>query len=159
MSQDARLRLYRDRIRPEWIDYNGHMNEAFYLLVFSRATDAFMAHIGMDPRDPAIKQVSLYTLETHVCYLREAGEGAEVEVATQLVEHDAKRARLFHDLRELGGDAVLATAEMMLLNVDMSGPRAAPFAPAVAGRLAAIAEAQADLPWPEQAGRGIGLRK
>ncbi len=159
MSGDTLLRLYSDRIRPEWIDYNGHMNEAFYLLIFSRATDAFMAHIGMDPRSPAIEEASLYTLESHICYLREAAEGMEVAVATRLLEHDAKRARIFHAMHPVGGGEPLATAEMMLLNVDMSGPKAAPFAPPVLTRLERIGRDQAGLPRPEQAGRAIGLMK
>ena len=70
-GEDALLRLHRDRVRPEWLDYNGHMNETFYLLVFSQATDEFMDHIGMDDATRRRTGTTIYTLETHITYLQE----------------------------------------------------------------------------------------
>ena len=154
---DAPLCLYRTEVRPEWLDYNGHMNEAYYVLVFSHATDAFMDFAGQDAAYRARANCSIYTLETHVMYLQEVSEGEPVRVETQLLGHDAKRYRLFHAMyHEKSGD-LLATGEHMLLYVDMGGPRAAPFPPDIAERLAAIMAAHAHLGEPEQAGRFIAL--
>jgi len=157
MTIDAPLSLYRTTVKPEWLDYNGHMNEAYYVLVFSRSTDAFMDFTGQDAAHRARSNCSVYTLETHVMYLREVSEGEEVQVETQLLGHDEKRYRLFHAMYRSDGGDLLATGEHMLLHVDMSGPRSAPFPPDVAERLAAIQAAHADLPLPEQAGRGIAF--
>jgi len=159
MSDAELLKLYRDRVRPEWIDYNGHMNEAFYLLVFSRATDAFMDHIGMDHRSEERQRTSLYTLETHLCYLEETGVGEDIEVGTLLVDHDAKRFHLLHRMFESKSGKELATAEMILLHVDMAGPKSSPFPEAVANALAGVRDSQANAVRPEQIGRSIGIRR
>jgi acyl-CoA thioester hydrolase len=157
MTIDAPLCLYRTAVKPEWLDYNGHMNEAFYVLVFSEATDAFMDYTGQDDAYRKRTGHTIYTLETHVMYLLEVGEGEKVRVETRLLGLDAKRYRLFHDMiREETGD-LLATGEHMLLNVDMNGPKSAPFNENLAARLAAILDAHASLPTPKQAGRSIAL--
>ncbi len=151
------LRLHRDRIQPEWIDYNGHLNEAYYLLIFSRATDAFMDFIGMDAAMREETNTSIYTLETHITYLQEVGEGEGVEVETRLLDFDRKRFHLFHIMVHGESGDRLSTAECMLLNVDMSVPRAAPFGEAVLSRLQEVARAQSALPRPEEAGRSIAI--
>lgn len=153
------LRLHEEVVQPEWIDYNGHLNEAYYLLIFSHATDAFMDEIGLDAAARETAGVSVYTLQNHLSYLEEVGAGAVSSVATQLLGHDAKRMHLFHSLYDKAEDRLLCECETLLLHVDMAGPRAAPFAPEVLARLDAIAAAQVDLPRPERAGRSIGLRR
>ena len=158
-GEDALLRLHRDRVRPEWLDYNGHMNETFYLLVFSQATDAFMDHIGMEDATRRRTGTSIYTLETHISYLQEVGRWEPVEVASQLLDLDEKRFHLFHAMHHGETGARLATTEMMLLNVDMNGPKAAPFLPEVKAKLDAIFAAQKHLPRPKEVGREVGIRR
>lgn len=157
MTIDAPLCLYRTAVRAEWLDYNGHMNEAFYVLIFSDATDAFMDYTGQDDAYRKRTGHTIYTLETHVMYLLEVGEGETVRVETRLLGLDAKRYRLFHEMFRDGSGDLLATGEHMLLNVDMNGPKSAPFSDSLADRLAAIAEAHAVLPMPKEAGRSIAL--
>ena len=157
MTIDAPLCLHRTTIKPEWLDYNGHMNEAYYVLVFSEATDAFMDYTGQDAAGRKRTGHTIYTLETHVMYLLEVGEGAAVRVETQLLGLDAKRYRLFHTMVHDGTGDLLATGEHMLLNVDMNGPKSAAFNHDVGARLAAVREAHAGLPLPKQAGRSIAL--
>jgi acyl-CoA thioester hydrolase len=157
MSIDAPLGLYHTAIKPEWLDYNGHMNEAYYVLVFSHATDEFMDFAGQDAEYRNRTNSSIYTLETHVMYLQEVSEGEIVRVETQLLGYDAKRYRLFHHMYHENSSDLLATAEHMLVHVDMSGPRSAPFPPELVETLEAIHKAHADLPAPKQAGRAIAL--
>ncbi|MGA8259581.1 MAG: thioesterase family protein [Arenicellales bacterium] len=148
---------YRDRVRGEWVDYNGHMSEAYYVLVFGFATDAFYDLIGMDDGYRRRESRSVYTLESHINYLHEVGEGEELVVRSQVLGADHKRVRLFHAMHHGEQGELLATSELMLLHVDMRGPRAVPFAPEVQGRLDKIAAAHAELPRPVQAGRSISL--
>lgn len=149
--------LYRDRVRPEWVDYNGHMSEAYYVLVFGYATDAFYDIIGMDDDYRRRESRSVYTLESHICYLQEIGEGAELVVRSQVLGADHKRVRLFHSMHHGEHDDLLATSELMLLHVDTTGPRATPFAPEIQARLDTITEAHTELPRPSRAGRSIQL--
>lgn len=157
--EPALLRLYATRVAAEWVDYNGHMNDAAYAVVFSRAIDRLMDFIGLNAAARARTGMTLYTLENHLRYLREVKEGAAIWTTTQLLEHDNKRLRVFHTLYREGDPQALATSEQMLLHVDLDGPAAAPFAVEVAAALARLAQAQADLPMPEQVGRPIRALK
>lgn len=158
-AADKLLRLHRDRVQDDWIDYNGHMNEAYYVLVFSRATDAFMDLIGLDEASRIATATSVYTLESHILYLEEVGTGERLSVTTQLLGHDAKRFHLFHRMDHGESGAALATAEMLLLNIDMTGPKATPFRDDVSAKLDAIAVDQAGLARPVEVGRAVALRR
>lgn len=153
----ASLIEHRERVRDEWVDYNGHLRDAYYLLAFSHATDALMERIGLDAAGRERMHASLYTLEARVRYLHEVRSGQELRVATRVVGMDAKRVHLHHTLWV--GEHEAATGEMLLLHVDTRGPRGAPFAAEVAQALRAIAEGQADLPLPDDLGRAIGLAR
>jgi len=151
------LTTYTTQIQPDWVDYNGHLRDAFYLLIFSYATDALMDTLGLDSENREASGHSLFTLELHLNYLHEVTLGAEVEVHTQLIAHDAKRLHLYHSLHRVGDGQELAGNEQMLLHVDLAGPHSAPFAQATLEKIAALCTEQADLPRPALLGRVIGL--
>ncbi|WP_297838193.1 thioesterase family protein [Pseudomonas sp.] len=151
------LTTYKTPILADWVDYNGHLRDAFYLLIFSYATDAFMDHLGLNSDNREASGNSLFTLECHLNYLHEVKLGEEVEVHTQIVGHDRKRVHLYHSLHKPGSDDALAASEQMLLHVDLAGPRSAPFSEAVLNTLQALAKEQNDLPKPVWIGRVIAL--
>jgi len=149
----APLRLTEGEVSDAWIDYNGHMTESRYLQVFGETTDALLARIGAGT-DYVAGGHSYYTVETHIRHLGEMKQGEAFHTTTQILGTDAKRIRLLHRIH--GGDGGLrATAEQMLVHVDMQAGRAAPAAPEVLAALAAIAEPHRALPIPAEAGRGI----
>ncbi|WP_055137604.1 thioesterase family protein [Pseudomonas corrugata] len=151
------LTTYQTHIRPEWVDYNGHLRDAYYLLIFSYATDALMDMLDMDSQNRDASGHSLFTLELHLNYLHEVKVDADVEVHTQIIGHDAKRLHLYHSLHLVGGDKALAGNEQMLLHVDLAGPRSAPFREPTLGKLKALITEQSDLPLPACIGRVIAL--
>ncbi|MDM8348810.1 thioesterase family protein [Pseudomonas sp. sp1636] len=151
------LTTYRSAIPPEWVDYNGHLRDAFYLLIFSYASDALMDRLGLDEAGRARTGHTLYTLECHLNYLAEVKLGAEVEVRSQLLAHDRKRLHIHHGLYYPGGAQLLAASEQMLMNVDSHGARSAPFDSAVLAAVQTLHERQRDLPRPVHVGRVIGL--
>ena len=155
---EAPLELYRATVQPEWLDYNGHMSESCYLLAMGDASDALFRYIGIDEAYRAAGR-SFYTVETHLNNLSEVGGGEPLAVTTQLLDLDEKRLHFFHAMYHGRGGDLLATAEQMLLHVDMTGPRSAPIAPEVYQALQAIMAAHEDLPKPEQAGRRIGIAR
>ena len=149
--------IYEDRVKKEWIDYNGHMSEAFYVLVFGYATDTFLDRAGLDADYRTREQVSAYTVEAHIRYLNQARVGDPLRVNTLLVNFDEKRVRLFHTMR-LGQDgADLASEELLLLSVDTRNERVRPFEDAVMSRLQRLAEDQAAVERPKDLGRAISL--
>jgi acyl-CoA thioester hydrolase len=151
------LTTWSGAIAPEWVDYNGHLRDAYYLLLFSFASDDLMDRIGLDEAGRKATGHTFYSLETHLNYLLEVKQGAAVEVRTQILGMDAKRVDVYHTLHLQGSDTLLAANQQMLINIDSSGPKSAPFAPGVRDQLQAIATAQAHLPRPAYAGRTIAL--
>jgi len=151
MTEPGALWLHRASVRPEWVDYNGHMSEAYYVLIFGDATDAFYDHIGLNQALREAARVSVYTVEAHIRYLTEAHEGTHLRIATRVLSHDAKRLRLRHEMLRANDPHVLAVTELLLLHVDKSSMRASAFAPAISARIAEIAQAQAALPPGEPA--------
>ena len=151
------LTTYSTPILEEWVDYNGHLRDAFYLLIFSYATDALMDRLGLDSQNRESSGHSLFTLEVHLNYLHEVKLGAHVEVRTQLIGHDKKRLHVYHSLHRVGDERALAGNEQMLLHVDLAGPRSAPFGEHSQALLQAIEDQQRDLPRPEHVGRVIAL--
>lgn len=153
----AALTLTRDTVRAEWVDYNGHLRDAYYLLLFSYAVDALMDHLGLDEAERALSQRSIYTLEVHLNYLRELKLGTELRVDVQLLAHDSKRLQVYLTLHRGEELEAAAASEQMLLHVDTEQGCAAPFSAALLARVEALAVAHADLPKPAYAGRQIGL--
>ncbi len=157
MSEEAPLCLHRGSIRPEWIDYNGHMNVAYYVLVFDRGTDALLDHLGMDTAYRARTGYSTYVLESHVTYERELKEGDAYRVTSQLLDFDAKRLHCFERLYQEPEGILAATTEIMLMHMDMATVRSTPMSESVRDRVASLMEAHIHLPRPSQAGRVIGI--
>ena len=153
------LSTYRSEVLPEWVDYNGHLRDAYYLLLFSLATDALMDQLGLDAAGRAATGHSLYTLECHLNFVHEVKLGQQAEVRTQILGHDAKRLHLNHSLHLLGEVPQLAASEQMLLNVATALGRAAPFADTVHGKVAALARLHQGLPAPQFVGRVIRLAR
>ena len=156
-TPNSPLALLDTEVREDWIDYNGHMSEAYYVLVFGYATDAFLDHIGMDDHHRQRTGHSLYTVEAHVRYLAEVGRRAQLSVTAQLLGMDDKRVRLFHRMLDASTGELVATEELMLLHVDASVPQTAPFADEVCERLESIWTAHDALGLPSGAGRAITL--
>ena len=149
--------LHREVIRPEWCDYNGHMNLAFYVLVFDHATDALwdMLGIGLDYRNRTDN--STFTVESHITYDREVLEGDEIRCTTQLLGFDDKRIHYFHRMYHAGDGYLASTTELLGVHVDLTVRRVAPMPPDVQARLGETMEAHRGFGPPEQAGRVIGL--
>ncbi len=153
----APLELYRCRVEPEWVDYNLHMGESFYLFAFGWASDALFRYVGIDEGYREAGH-SFYTAESHITYRREAASGDPLRFTTQVLAVDEKRLHLFHAMLDDDGDEI-ATTEQMLLHVDTGSGRTTPTPPGTQRALEAIAAAHAALPRPTDAGRVIGTRR
>jgi len=145
------------RIEPQWIDYNGHLNVAYYNVLFDRAVDEIYELIGLGPTYLKQHGHSTMVAESHVRYLRELHEGDAVRVSVQLLDFDAKRVQLFEQLLHATENWLSATCETMTLHVDMAAKKVAPFPDSVLKLVERMKIAHAVLPRPESAGRSIGM--
>jgi acyl-CoA thioester hydrolase len=145
------------RVEPAWIDYNGHLNMAYYNVLFDRAVDEVYELLGLGLDYLKTRRHSTFTAEVHVRYLRELKEGDPVRVSFQLLDYDAKRLHYFEELHHADEGWLSATSENMALNVAMDAKKTAPFPADVMAHLARMKAAHATLPVPQGAGRRIAM--
>lgn len=145
-------------IEKDWIDYNGHLNMAYYNVLFDRCSDQAFEFLGMGPKYAEERRLTTYTAEIHVCYVRELHLDHKVTCSFQLLDHDEKRFHSFQELHHVDG-WLAATSEVLTLHVDMTGPKVAPFPPDILANLERMRAEHAALPVPERAGRSIAIRR
>jgi acyl-CoA thioester hydrolase len=152
---------FEGEVLPEWIDYNGHMNLAYYTVLFDQATDLLFDVLGLGLDYRRDTQMGTFVAETHNRYERELLVGARVRVATQIVAADEKRLYLAHEMfaQDVGpnGGQRAATQELMFLHVDLVARRVCPFPGDLRRRVTAAAAAHAALPRPDWIGRRIAM--
>lgn len=144
-------------IEPHWIDYNGHLNMAYYNVLFDRSLDEFFDMLGIGHDYLKQRNNSTMTAECHVRYLREVHQGDPVHVHVLLVAADQKRMHIFEELRHATEGWVSATSEIISLHVDMDVRRVAPYPPDIAARIEAVAKAHATVPRPDGIGRRVAM--
>jgi acyl-CoA thioester hydrolase len=155
-ADQAPFTAYRQTVRQEWLDYNGHLNDAGYALVLSAAHELVLESLGLSEDYRISHSASMFTVETHLRYLAECSEGQTLTAATVLVDADAKRLRLHS---ELYADGVLAaTGESRYVHVDTAVGRSAPLPEDRLSRVEAMLQAHAGLPRPAHLGLGVGSR-
>jgi acyl-CoA thioester hydrolase len=101
------------QIEPQWIDYNGHLNMAYYNVMFDRAIDELWLKLGIGPGYMKERHGSTFTAECHVRYLREIYLGDPAQVSILLVAADEKRLHTFEELRHATEGWLSATSENM----------------------------------------------
>ena len=144
-------------IEPEWIDYNGHLNMAYYNVLFDTTVDEVYEKIGFGPAYQKTGFTS-YVAEFHVCYLRELKLGDEVKVSFQIVDFDEKRIHTYQEIWHRDGWCA-ATAEGMVLHIDQSGPKVAPMPDHILEALRDFHTPMDTLPDTAKVRRQIGIRR
>jgi acyl-CoA thioester hydrolase len=144
-------------VEPAWIDYNGHLNMAYYNVLFDRAVDEVYALLGVGEPYVTTQRHSFFTAEVHLRYLRELQSGDPVRVTFQLLDVDAKRVHYFEQLFHATEGWVSATSENLALHVSLDHRRAAPVPDDVGKRLAQMKACHTKLPSPEAVGRRVAM--
>lgn len=155
---EAPISRWREVIVPEWTDYNGHMNVAYFTLIFDHATDVFYPLVGLGKPYRERTGKSTFAVECHISYLREASIDDQVMVTTQLLGFDEKRIHYFHEMSHAEKGYKMATLEQLAVHVDLSARKVEPLPDSARELLEACAEAHKDLPVPAQVGSVMALR-
>jgi acyl-CoA thioester hydrolase len=157
MTIPAPFDRYRGEVRPEWIDLNGHMNLAYYTVLFDFATDLLFEAIGIGREYKDATGHGTFVVETHNLYERELLIGEQVRVVTQIIGADGKRLHLAHEMfRTIDGERS-AMQELMFLSIDLGRRRVASFLPDAHSRVIAAAAAHRRLPLPDWVGRHVAM--
>ena len=153
------LDVHREAVLPEWIDYNGHMNVAYYVLAFDHATDRLFDLLDLGAEYVRRTNNSTFVLETHVTYAQEVHEGDPLRFTAQLLDYDAKRLHYFLQMYHAEEGYLSATSEQIALHVSLDTRRTAPIPAEQHARLSVMMAAHQGLPRPAQAGSVIGIRR
>lgn len=155
MTVPAPLDIHREAVHPDWIDYNGHMNVAYYLLAFDHACDSFLDYIGLDAAYRERTGGTSFAAECHITYQREVGEGDPLRFVTQLLGYDEKRIHYTMHMYHADEGYLASTTEWLSLHVDLAARRVVPMPEEITSRLADIYASHRDLPRPAEVGRVI----
>jgi acyl-CoA thioester hydrolase len=161
MTDTAPLPLMLVNVKAEWLDFNGHMNDAAYGIAFSEAFLAMTDQLGLDEAGRAATGRTIYTLSMMTRYVQEAPPAAPLAVHGRVIEADDKRMRVWAEMLHAETGALLATNEQLLLCIDQSAeaPRAARWPEPFASRLAAMTKDHAGLALPKGAGEGVRMKR
>lgn len=151
------LHLCEMTVPREWLDYNDHMNVAYYTLAFDNAGEELLKVAGMGHDYTQATQNSWMVLEGHITYQNEARLGDLLLIKSRVLDCSAKAAHLYQEMYR--GETLLSTQEQLMLHVSLATRRTTAFEPAVLAALQAMQAAQQDLPRPEWIGRRIGIRR
>ena len=144
-------------VLPEWIDANGHMNLAYYVVLFDQATDLLYDVLGVGQAYRDTTGNSTFTAETHTLYEREVRLGERVRVVPHLLGVDPKRLHYFHEMFHAETGHRIAAQELIALHIDMSVRRVAPFPPELLEKIGGLVREQAGKPLPSGVGRRISM--
>lgn len=145
------------RVEDQWVDYNGHLNMAYYNVLFDRATDEAFALVGLDPDYLKSTGCSFFTLEVHVTYVRELHGGDAVRTTVQFLDYDAKRVHYVQQMYHAAEGWLACVSEGIVMHVDLNARKSSPFPPEVLAKINAMHDAHRTLPVPPQVGHRIGI--
>ena len=141
-----------------WIDYNGHLNMAFYNVIFDKGVDHVYDQLGIGEAYARSGDGSCFTLEAHLHYLQELSLNDEIEVHFQLLDYDHKRLHFFEQMYHKQAGYLAATSEQIAIHVDMHSRKAAPFPDDVLAAIKDLHACHAKLEIPIQVGHVIQIK-
>ncbi len=145
-------------VQPAWIDYNGHMNVAYYVLAFDLAVDEVFNLFGLTEAYRSTNGRSSFALESHVTWQRELHLGDPLRVTAQFLGFDGKRVHTIYHMYHAESGFLAATSEWLQISVDMTARRSAPFEPLLADKIASLVARHRDLPRPAEVGRAMAVK-
>ena len=152
--------IYETAIQHQWLDYNNHLNVAYYVLIFDHAGEAMVSNLGLGEEITRQTGISWAVVENHITYHREVVLGQTVEIGMQLLDYDHKRMHLYFEMYVTGHHGYLAaTLEQMVMCIDLNTRRSAILPEHVQANIQSLAREQAHLAPPDKIGRKIGIRR
>jgi acyl-CoA thioester hydrolase len=146
-----------ETVKPEWIDSFGHLNMAYYMLVFDSGTYGLWCHVTRDRPRAERDEMAYAVVEAHINYGREVAVNQRLRVTTRVLDVDAKRFRLFHEMYQMDDGYLAATNEVLGLGFNLKTRRVAPFTAPVLAEIERLRQRHQALPWPAAAGRSIAI--
>ena len=151
--------VHTGKVLPEWIDYNNHMNVAYYVLAFDLGIDALWQGFGITEEHIQTNLSSTFAVESHVLYQRELKLDDPYVITAQILAFDEKRIHQFQRMYHAKEGYLAATAEWLSLHVDLGKRKVAPWPDKILDGISDVANAQANWPTPDEQGSTMAIRK
>lgn len=148
---------HRNDVQDAWIDRNGHMNDAEYARVFSLAIDHFHDQVGLTNEERDARHYTVFTLESHITYLKELKKGVPFKIEVAIYDFDEKRTHFFLTLINEDTNETCATAETMMMGMSPATQKPAPFPDDIYAMIQTYAQSQGEIHFPKQLGHQIGI--
>ena len=155
----APLDLHKETVLSEWIDYNGHMNVAFYVLAFDHATDAMLDFLKLTHDYKTRANITTFVADMNVTYVKEVHEGDPLRFTTRILNCDEKKIHFWHEMYHATEGYLAATNELLSLHIDLTTRRVGPMAPDIAQWVKEIQIQHSKLPTPGGIGRLISMKR
>lgn len=150
---------HRGEVLPGWADDNAHMNLAYYLVMFDAASDAIFEALGIGQDYRRSANSTCFAAETHLVYEQEMNVGDRAHIRTTIIDVDAKRLHLAHEMQREGEMTRACLQEIMFVNVSLTTRRVVPWTPQALENLQSALALHSALPRPAKLGRAIGIRR
>ena len=147
------------RVEPEWIDYNGHMNVAYYLLAFDKVVDEFNNKLGLGPDYKKDTNKTTFALESHIVWIKEMLLGERINFTIQLLDHDKKRIHLFITMLHNEGNIEVATYEVLSMHIDLTTKKSCAFPEKIQKKIETIMNNQRNINKPKLSGSKVAIRR
>ena len=122
------LYLNSKKIIKDWTDYNGHMNVAYYVLIFDLfGAEILMNRFHMGEESANTSKKSTMVVESHIAYNEEVKEGDEVDVNLLYFDHDKKRLQYKLEMIHKEKNFLASTIEVLALHVDLNNRKVIEF--------------------------------
>jgi acyl-CoA thioester hydrolase len=144
-------------VEDQWTDYNGHMNMAYYAVLFDKSAEEMFETFGLGPDYVNETNCSFFTLETHTTYLHELHAGHKVRIENQIIDADAKRVHYVQQMFHAEEGFLSCVLEVMVAHIDLTAKKMAPFPADIQKRIDAMLAGHKALVLPKQVGQKIGI--
>lgn len=143
----------------DWIDQNGHMNVAYYLMAFDHAIGDVYEDIGIDYDRVAETGITTFAVDNHITYQNEVFANNRLRIETQLIAYDQKRWHWFQSMYHAEKNYLVATCEWLVLCMDLKARKVVTHMPEpLWQRTMAVGEKHSSLPRPPEVGRFVSLQ-
>ncbi len=146
-------------VKPEWIDYNGHMNVAYYVLVFDGITDDLLEYLRLTRNYKALSNSTTFVGDMNVTYRQEVKEGDQLSFTTRILDCDEKSIHFWHEMYHAKEGFLAATNELLSLHIDLEARKVCPMPDDIQDWVRAVRDAHVGLPIPPGIGRSLGIRR
>jgi acyl-CoA thioester hydrolase len=145
------------KVEDQWTDYNGHMNMAYYAVLFDKSAEEMFETFGLGPDYVRETNCSFFTLETHTTYAHEIHAGETVRIENQIIDADLKRVHYVQQMFHAEENWLTCVLEVIVSHIDLTAKKTSAFPVNIQTRIEVMLAEHKTMMLPKQVGHKIGI--